>query len=257
MATENTTQSGMGASTGTAQSGMNYAGSTGNTGDAANTSAGAEGIGGMARNLASQAQQKAGEQVRSSVDKGRNRAADTLQEVARTLMQSGEGEENPAAPYMNRAGEQVQRVADYLRDSDVRQMVSGAEQFARRQPVLFLGTAFAIGVIAARFLKSTRQGGDRYDSGYGMDDDSRYDRERSLASYREADYNTGYSTGDLTGGMTSGMTGAAGSGMSGGMSGGISGGLGGDMGGDDTLDDASWPNSTGGRSSDNGPTGGR
>ena len=81
MATENTTQSGMGASTGTAQSGMNDAGSTGNStsgnsGNSGNSGGmNAEGIGNMARNFASQAQQKAGEQVRSSVDKGRNRAA--------------------------------------------------------------------------------------------------------------------------------------------------------------------------------------
>ena len=265
MATENTTQSGMGASTGTAQSGMNDAGSTGfgTTGNTGTTGTGAEGIGGMARNLATEAKQKAGEQVRSSVDKGRTRAADTLQEVARTLMGASEGEENPAAPYMNRAGEQVQRLAEYLRDSDVRQMVTGAEQFARRQPVLFLGAAFAVGVVAARFLKSTRPDGGRYggDMGYGMEG---YDRERSLASYREpstgysAGYGADYNSGDLTGGMTGGMTGAAGSGMSG-MSGGTSGGLGGTLGGDENIDDTSWPNTggTGTSSTDNGPSGRR
>jgi hypothetical protein len=236
-------------------------------GGTGSSGASGEGIGGMARKLASQAQEKAGEQVRSSVDKGRTRAADTLQEVARTLMQSNEGEENPAAPYLNRAGEQVQRVADYLRDADMRQMVTGAEQFARRQPVLFLGSAFAIGVIAARFLKSTRPETGRYggDMGYGMDSGV-YDRERALASYREpSGYGAGYSVGDLTGGMTGGMTGAAGSGMAGGMSsgmsgGGTAGGLGGDMGGDENRDDASWPSTGGtgtGSSSDNGPSGRR
>jgi hypothetical protein len=186
--------------------------------------AGAEGIGGMARNLASQAQQKAGEQVRSTVDKGRSRAADTLQEVARTLMQSSEGEENPAAPYMNRAGEQVQRVAEYLRNSDMQQMMTGAEQFARRQPALFLGSAFAIGVLAARFLKSTRQDSYRSgDGGYGMEQ-GLYDRERSVSSYREP---TGYTAGSMAG--------------------------------DEALDDdITWPNSigdTGTSTTDIGPSG--
>lgn len=233
---DNTTQSGIGASAGSAQTGVNNMGSTGggNIGsDAGTGDNNAGGIGGMARNLASQAQQKAGEQVRSSVDKGRARAADTLQEVARTLMQANEGEDNPAAPYMNRAGEQVQRLAQYLQNSDMRQMVTQTEQFARRQPVLFLGTAFAIGVLAARFLKSTRDQTSGYgDSGYGMDE-GLYDRERSLSSYREPDSYT-------AGGM--------GSGMSGGMAGGMSGGLGGDLAGDDSLDDDAtrWPNSVGG-----------
>lgn len=151
-----------------------------------------ESIRGMARNLASQAQQKAGEQVRSSVDKGRNRAAETLTEVARTLMQSNEQGENPAGPYMNRAGEQVQRVAAYLQNTDLRQMVTHSEQFARRQPVLFLGSAFALGVLAARFLKSARPDSNRSDdSGNGMND-RLYDRERSFSSYREP---TGYEAG--------------------------------------------------------------
>lgn len=200
---DNTTQSGMSGSAGIGGTGIGNAGIGGDTG-ASNTgigntgntgNAGAEGIGGMARNLASQAQQKAGEQVRSSVDKGRSRAADTLQEVARTLMQANEADDNPAAPYMNRAGEQVQRVAEYLRNSDMQQMMTGAEQFARRQPALFLGSAFAIGVLAARFLKSTRQPGYQSgDGGYGME--GVYDRERSLTPYREP---TGYTAGSMAG----------------------------------------------------------
>ena len=234
MAKENTTQSGTGATTGTTPTAMHTsefssggnAGIGGNTGIGADATDGAEGIGAMARNLAGQAQQKAGEQVRSTVDKGRSRAADTLQEVARTLMHTSEGDDNPAAPYMNRAGEQVQRVAEYLRNSDMRQMMTGAEQFARRQPALFLGSAFAIGVLAARFLKSTRpDGGPSGGLGYGMDD-GRYDRERSLASFREP---TGY--------MADGM----------------------DV--DDTTNDSvSWPNTlgdTGTSPTDIGPSGRR
>ena len=146
-----------------------------------------ESIGGMARNLATQAQQKAGEQVRTSIDKGRNRAAGALQEVARTLMATDELNQNPAAPYMNRAGEEVRRVADYLQHTDLRQMVTHTEQLARRQPALFLGSAFAIGVLAARFLKSSRPDSGRTDDGeYGH-----HDRERSLAHYRET---SGYGT---------------------------------------------------------------
>ncbi len=196
-----------------------------NTGTATN-GGNAEGVADMARNFASQAQQKAGEQVRSTVDKGRTRAADTLQQVARTLMQQdeqgedGEQGDNVAAPYMHRAGEQVQRFADYLQNADPRQMMTGAEQFARRQPVLFLGGAFALGILAARFLKSTPERGgygdgyanDGYGSnGYGSNDRT-YDRERSLSSYREPGYAAGRAAEDGVNRGIGGMSGMSGTG---------------------------------------------
>lgn len=143
-----------------------------------------DGIRDMARNLANEAQQKAGEQVRSSIDKGRSRAADTLSDVARTLMQSNQQEENPASQFMTRAGQQVQRAADYLQKADMRQLVSETEGFARRQPALFLGGAFAIGVFAARFLKSGRPSPQDNAVGFGAEDRV-HDRERSLSSFRE------------------------------------------------------------------------
>lgn len=151
------------------------------------TGANADSIAGMARNFASQAQQKAGEQVRSSLDKGRSRAVDTLHDVARTLRQANDGGDNPTGQYMGKAGDQVERVAEYLQNTDLKQMVTHTESFARRQPALFLGGAFALGVIAARFLKSGQNRETGVDGEFGaMSADGRlYDRERSLSSYRE------------------------------------------------------------------------
>jgi hypothetical protein len=137
------------------------------------------GIAGMARDAASQAQQKAGEQVRSTVDKGRTRAADTLNEVARTLMGQGGGEAQ-ANEYLSKVGQQVQRAADYLQNTDPQRIARDAERLARQNPALFLGGAFAIGVLAARFLKSSRQDDDAYGP-----DGRLYDRERALSSYRD------------------------------------------------------------------------
>ncbi len=167
---------------------MGGAGTTGSTGSTGTTGTSGEGIAGMARNFASQAQQKAGEQVRSSVEKGRTRAVDTLQEVARTLKQANEGGDNPTGEYMGKAGDQVERFASFLQNTDPKQMLTQTEAFARRQPALFLGGAFALGVIAARFLKSGRKDdGSEYGGGYGaMSSEGRLlDRERSLSSYRE------------------------------------------------------------------------
>lgn len=159
-------------------------GTTGSTGAGSST----DGIAGMARNFASQAQQKAGEQVRSSLDKGRTRAVDTLQEVARTLKQANESGDNPTGEYMGKAGDQVERFASFLQNTDPKQMMTQTEAFARRQPALFLGGAFALGIIAARFLKSGKKDdANEYGSGYGaMSSDGRLlDRERSLSNFRE------------------------------------------------------------------------
>lgn len=195
--------SGLGSASGT--SGFSgYGGNTGNTGTEGYGSAGAGDFGaagGMsgtgsesnarkladkARDVASQAKQKAGEQLNSSVDKGRTRAADTLQEVARTLMgtgtATGDAANNPATQYLSKAGEQVQRFADYLQNTEPRQLLSETENFARRQPALFLGSAFALGVLAARFLKASRDDSDMYGSG---GQGRLYDRETALSSYRD------------------------------------------------------------------------
>lgn len=147
---------------------------------------GAHGLHDMARNFASQAQQKAGEQVRSTLDNTRSRAADTLHEVARTLRSTGSDDQSPTSGYMNRAGDQVQRVADYIQDSDVRRLMNDTEGFARRQPALFLGGAFALGILAARFLKSTPDGGTSVGDGRSP----QYDRERPLPSYQGSDQAT-------------------------------------------------------------------
>ncbi|HYW30544.1 MAG TPA: hypothetical protein VE869_03480 [Gemmatimonas sp.] len=228
MGTQNTPQPGANTSTDSTQ-GINGLGGT-DAGMNAGGTESAEGVAGIARNLASQAQQKVGEQVRSSVDSGRTRAADTLQQVARTLMQGDETGDNPAAPYMNKAGEQVQRFADYLQNADMRQMMTGAEQFARRQPAVFLGGAFALGVIAARFFKSTPERNSYGDSGYGTD--RLYDRERSLSNYREPGAGATGGYGADSGYGTTGSYGASG--------------LSGSAGGTAQGADLDWPGSTGG-----------
>jgi hypothetical protein len=67
-------------------------------------------------------------------------------------------------------GRQIDRAADYLRDSDGRTIARDVESLARRQPALVFAAAFGLGLVAARFLKSS-------DPGYASDDAS-YERLR-------------------------------------------------------------------------------
>jgi hypothetical protein len=61
---------------------------------------------------------------------------------------------------VDEAANQLERVSNQLRDKDVGELMQDAQQFARRRPAVFIGSAFAIGLLGARFLKSSR---DRHD----------------------------------------------------------------------------------------------
>jgi hypothetical protein len=70
------------------------------------------------------------------------------------------------AQYVERAAEQLERLSTGLREKDVNELLQDAQRLAQRQPALFIGGSFAIGLLAARFLKSSREG-DTSSSGYG------------------------------------------------------------------------------------------
>lgn len=159
-------------------------------------------VGEKVRELANTAQSRAGEQVRTQLDTGKSRAASALREAASSLTNPQQESGDTVSRYIRTAGDQVQRAADYLENTDVREVVTDVERFARRQPALFLGGAFMVGLLAARVLKASRP------NGSGEQDNWRggamYDRERSLDSYREPSSNFGAAGIGATGGAALG-----------------------------------------------------
>lgn len=111
--------------------------------------------------MAAETQHKLGDQLRSGFTSAKDRAASSLGTVARSLTETSQQvrQRDPEAPaeYVERVGQQLQRASEYLRDTDMDQLVDQTEDFARRQPAVFLGAAFAIGVLGARFIKSSRR----------------------------------------------------------------------------------------------------
>lgn len=109
-----------------------------------------------ARDAAAQAQT----QARNRLERGKQDAASTLTSVASTLLNSGlqlrDEQQEMAGEYVERAARQIERAANYVQNADLREMVSEVENFARRRPAVFIGSAFAAGLLAARFLKSSR-----------------------------------------------------------------------------------------------------
>ncbi len=117
---------------------------------------------------ADQVQEKAGQvvdqakqTVTSQVATRKDTAAQTLMTVANAIRQTGQNlrghEENAVAGYADTAAERVENLSHYLQNRDVNQLVGEVERYARRNPALFLGGAFALGLLGARFLKSSSQ----------------------------------------------------------------------------------------------------
>lgn len=99
------------------------------------------------------------EQARSAADQGKDQLAAKIGDVAQAFHRTGDqlrsDEQESLSQFTDAIGSQVERVASFLQGRDVRSMVSEVENFARRQPALFLGGAFTLGLFAARFLKSS------------------------------------------------------------------------------------------------------
>jgi hypothetical protein len=90
-------------------------------------------------------------------DQGKDQAAQTITRLAGSMRQIStdlEGDQPAIAGVARTAAEQAERLATYVERTDTRQIIGSVEDAARRQPLLFLGGAFALGVVAARLLKA-------------------------------------------------------------------------------------------------------
>ena len=130
-----------------------------------------------------------------------------------------QNDQGAIAQYADKAAERVEQFTGQLRGKDVQTIVRDVERYARQQPAVFLGGAFVLGLLGARFLKSTAQreddseggeyGGDRgpdYGRGYGYDRRPRYDNYRPgyyAGSYR-GQYDRGNESGRYGGQYTGG-----------------------------------------------------
>ena len=90
-------------------------------------------------------------------DRGRTVAADGLAHVAESIRRISldmQTDQPAIADVAETAADKAEQVAEYLRTTDARQMLANVENAARRQPLLFLGGAFVLGVAASRIFKA-------------------------------------------------------------------------------------------------------
>lgn len=135
-----------------------------------------EEAGQRSREVAQQGQQKASEyarqgreQAKSQIATRKEQASGQLQGVAQALRQTGEQlreqDQGPIGSYADQAAGQAERFADYLSGRDAEQLLNDVEDFARNRPAIFLGGAFVLGAVAARFLKSSAGQREEFDVG--------------------------------------------------------------------------------------------
>ncbi|MBA3335273.1 MAG: hypothetical protein H0T08_06650 [Acidobacteria bacterium] len=114
--------------------------------------------------VASHALGQVQEKATSQIDKQKTNLAQGLGSVAESIRQMGDGLKNSGeqtgvgkftAQYGNSLANQVEQLSSYLDRKEVGELVRDVETFARRNPALFIGGAFALGLLGARFLKSS------------------------------------------------------------------------------------------------------
>jgi hypothetical protein len=146
-----------------------YASTTGSVYDPTDTHAG-QPTADTVKEQASQATDRAQQQAKSQLATRKNEAAGSLTDVSQAVSQVGsqlrQNEHDTLAQYADMAAQQVDRFASYLREHNVNEVLDEVQGLARRQPALFLAGAFALGVLGARFLKSSSpESGRRYARG--------------------------------------------------------------------------------------------
>jgi len=118
----------------------------------------------QAKTTASGAYEAVAEKATSKLEEQKSTLAGGLSSVAESVRSMGDNlnqspEKNPladyTAQYANTAAQKLEQFAGYFERKDVKDMARDIEGFARRNPALFLGGAFALGILAGRFIKST------------------------------------------------------------------------------------------------------
>lgn len=175
--------------------------STTNQGTSQGTSQGTGQAQQAVSNVTNQVQQAASSLAGTAADTAhsvakdqRQNAAQSLNAVSNAVSQVGDqlrqnDQTAPIAGVIDAAATQIQHVADYLQHHNVQQMVDEVRDFARREPALFLGGAFVLGLLAARFIKASPEAEQSSSQTTGQYQTGRYGTgQYRTSSYRPSSY---------------------------------------------------------------------
>lgn len=119
---------------------------------------------GRAEQAVEQVYEKVSDQTSAKISDKKSQVAQGLSTVADNLRQVEGDTENTgqdvaiadvAGKYTDSLADKIEKASDYIDRRDIGEMLGDAERFARRNPAIFIGGAFALGLLLARFLKSS------------------------------------------------------------------------------------------------------
>lgn len=111
------------------------------------------------KSMASDMKEKVSHRAKSFLESNKEFAAGRLEGTANAFHQTARNfqEESPnISRYVDRVADKIEGAAQYLRENDMKTLLEDSKRFIKSRPALVFGVAVAIGVIAARFLKSSR-----------------------------------------------------------------------------------------------------
>jgi hypothetical protein len=105
--------------------------------------------------------EKVREGATSQLSTQKDRATEGIGSIAQAVRQSTQhlrdNQHDTIAEYVDQAANQLEQFSNRLKQKDVSELLRDAQQLAKKQPAVFIGAAFAVGLLGARFLKSSRE----------------------------------------------------------------------------------------------------
>jgi len=102
--------------------------------------------------------QSATTQLAQQKDRGVEALGSVAQAVRSSTQRLRDEKHETIARYVDQAVDRIDTWTKQLKEKDVTELLTDAQRLARRQPAVFIGSAFALGLVAARFLKSSQPG---------------------------------------------------------------------------------------------------
>lgn len=101
--------------------------------------------------------QSATAQLTNQKDRGTDALGSVAQAVRSSTQRLRDEHHDEIAGYVDKAADQIEHWSRRLKEKDIDELVTDVQRLARRQPAVFIGSAFVLGLAGARFLKSSRQ----------------------------------------------------------------------------------------------------
>jgi hypothetical protein len=138
------------------------------------------------RGFMSRVRERASEQLNAQKDQAGEGIGSAAQAVRQSTQRLRDERHDTVAHYIESAADQLDRLANRLKGKNITELFDDAQRFARRQPALFVGSAFALGLLGSRFLKSSDPDGDANQKSGDRD----YSRTHFAGPFRRPDVRT-------------------------------------------------------------------